>query len=300
MTTQYWTKAALEMLTASASGVRRIGAEAIGDIPQGTLFSTLTTLKDRVAARALSSRLINTSGGLQGGGDLSADRTLSLTDTGTGGSVTLASITYDTKGRITSASSGSPGSVPDASTSTKGVAKASVAPADAANPKFVGDNDGRVPSQGENDALVGTAGTPSGSNKYVTDADVRLRNYMTITVSLPGTLTDNKIGKGRRRVNLPPGVSSCTIWKVTAQVDTPSSSGSVIADVNRAAQGSLGTVTTLYTTQGNRPTVAANARDVSATLPNTTTLNDGDHVTVDCDVAGTGSADLVVQVEVWF
>jgi hypothetical protein len=39
-------------------------------------------------------------------------------------------------------------------------------------PFFVSDVDPRVPTQSENDALVGTSGTPSSSNKYVTSDDV--------------------------------------------------------------------------------------------------------------------------------
>jgi len=42
-------------------------------------------------------------------------------------------------------------------------------------------NDTRIPTQGENDALVGTSGTPSSSNKYVTDADARNTNARTPT-----------------------------------------------------------------------------------------------------------------------
>lgn len=38
-------------------------------------------------------------------------------------------------------------------------------------PVAVGDNDTRLPTQGENDALVGTSGTPSSTNKYVTNDD---------------------------------------------------------------------------------------------------------------------------------
>lgn len=60
----------------------------------------------------------------------------------------------------------------DASTTVKGISKLSTAPASASNPIAVGDNDGRVPTQSENDALVGTSGTPSSSNKYVTADDV--------------------------------------------------------------------------------------------------------------------------------
>lgn len=60
---------------------------------------------------------------------------------------------------------------PDSSTSVKGIGRVSVAPASAATPIFVGDNDPRVPTQDENDALVGTSGTPSTSNKFVTNDD---------------------------------------------------------------------------------------------------------------------------------
>ena len=55
---------------------------------------------------------------------------------------------------------------PDSSTSTKGIGRVSVAPVSAAIPIFVGDNDGRVPTQAENDAMVGT-GTPSSTDPYL-------------------------------------------------------------------------------------------------------------------------------------
>ena len=57
----------------------------------------------------------------------------------------------------------------DATTSIKGITKLSVAPA--SDPIAVGDNDPRVPTQGENDALAGTVGTPGASNKFVTETD---------------------------------------------------------------------------------------------------------------------------------
>lgn len=60
---------------------------------------------------------------------------------------------------------------PDAATSAKGVTKLSVAPVSPTAPIAVGDNDGRLPTQSENDALVGTAGTPSSTNKFVTNDD---------------------------------------------------------------------------------------------------------------------------------
>jgi hypothetical protein len=60
---------------------------------------------------------------------------------------------------------------PDASTTTKGITKLSVAPVSPTDPIAAGTNDPRIPTQGENDALVGTSGTPSTSNKYVTNDD---------------------------------------------------------------------------------------------------------------------------------
>lgn len=59
----------------------------------------------------------------------------------------------------------------DSSTTAKGFVKLSTAPVSATEPIAVGDNDTRVPSQDENNALAGTSGTPSSSNKYVTNDD---------------------------------------------------------------------------------------------------------------------------------
>lgn len=60
---------------------------------------------------------------------------------------------------------------PLATDSVFGISKLSVAAASPTVPIVVGTNDTRVPTQGENDALVGTSGTPSSTNKYVTNDD---------------------------------------------------------------------------------------------------------------------------------
>jgi len=61
-----------------------------------------------------------------------------------------------------------PTTVPDASTTTRGITKLSVDPANPSNPIAVGTNDPRMPTQDQADALAGT-GIPSASNKYVTN-----------------------------------------------------------------------------------------------------------------------------------
>lgn len=56
-------------------------------------------------------------------------------------------------------------------TGTLGISRLSTAAVVATSPIVVGDNDTRVPTQGENDALAGTRGTPNSTNKFVTDGD---------------------------------------------------------------------------------------------------------------------------------
>lgn len=60
----------------------------------------------------------------------------------------------------------------DASVTVKGIARLSTGPVSATGPIVVGDNDPRLPTQSENDALVGTSGSPSSTNKFVTSDDV--------------------------------------------------------------------------------------------------------------------------------
>lgn len=79
----------------------------------------------------------------------------------TGGSGTQAANATDIANAITGASG-------TATNLVNGTLKLSVAAASAPDPIAVGDNDPRVPTQDENDALDGT-GTPSSSNKYVTN-----------------------------------------------------------------------------------------------------------------------------------
>lgn len=71
----------------------------------------------------------------------------------------------------------------DATTTAKWFVKMSSAPVDAAIPISVWTNDQRIPTQDENNAMAGTYGTPSGSNKYVTETDVLYTGNMLITTN---------------------------------------------------------------------------------------------------------------------
>jgi len=59
-----------------------------------------------------------------------------------------------------------------ASTTTEGISFLTVDPVDPVIPIAIGDNDGRIPTTDEKDALAGTSGTPSNTNKFVTADDV--------------------------------------------------------------------------------------------------------------------------------
>lgn len=78
---------------------------------------------------------------------------------------------------------------PDASTTTKGISKMSVAPASPTAPIAVGDNDPRMPTLAQAQALAGT-GTPSGANKFVT-ADTDAQKELLTNKDTDGTLAGN-------------------------------------------------------------------------------------------------------------
>lgn len=80
---------------------------------------------------------------------------------------------------------------------------------------------------------------------------------------------------------------------VTAAVNTAPTGQAIIIDVNKNG-------TTIFSTQGNRPQIAASANATSSTAtPNVTSIAAGDYLTIDIDQigSGTGGSDLTVFIE---
>lgn len=80
---------------------------------------------------------------------------------------------------------------PNASNSTKGITKLSVAAVDPAQPIAVGDNDSRIPTTDQTAALAGVLGTPNASNPFETKDDTELN-----AIDQSQTTQDNTIATG--------------------------------------------------------------------------------------------------------
>lgn len=104
--------------------------------------------------------------------------------------------------------------------------------------------------------------------------------------SVAGTLSQ---GSGVGRFRFP---FNATILGATAAINTAPTGQSVILDVNKNG-------TTIFTTQGNRPTITAGANATTTEpAPDVTTITAGDYLTVDRDQVGSGvaGADATVFV----
>lgn len=94
----------------------------------------------------------------------------------------------------------------------------------------------------------------------------------------PGTLAT---GTGTIRFRMP---VAATIQHVRLAVGTAPTGQSILVDVNKNG-------TTIFTTQANRPAIAAGANaETATTAPDVTALAAGDYLTVDVDQVGSGTA----------
>ena len=128
-----------------------------------------------------------------------------------------------------------------ASTTLLGYVKISTNPVSSLSPIAVGDNDGRVPTQGENDALVGTSGTPSTSNKYVTEDDTAtiattskiVRRLASGDITVPSSPTNSTDAASKIYVDdskfLTSGAPATTTTNTTATVLTYALAGGILS-----------------------------------------------------------------------
>ena len=105
------------------------------------------------------------------------------------------------------------------------------------------------------------------------------------TLTIPGTLST-----GARNVRFYVE-SSRTISNVVVSVGTAPTGASVIFDVNKNG-------TTIFSTQANRPTIAASGFYDGSSTPDVTSLSAGDYLTVDVDQVGStvAGSDAVIRI----
>lgn len=130
-----------------------------------------------------------------------------------------------------------------------------------------------------------TANTDAATKTYV-DGKIGGPSGATAQFSQAGVL---QVGTGVGRFLLPFPV---TIDGVVMAVNTAPTGASLICDVNKNG-------TTIFTTQANRPTIAAGAFAVTTQpSPDVTTATTYDYITVDIDQVGStvAGADLIVVV----
>lgn len=116
-------------------------------------------------------------------------------------------------------------------------------------------------------------------------ADMKIAQVELIPLSRPGALT---VAVGT--LDLPLS-GSYTLIDYRVRVGVAPTGASLIVDINKND-------VTLFTTQGNRPTIAAAANLASTTMPNITTFVTGDYISIDVDQIGStiAGSDLVVAL----
>ena len=116
-------------------------------------------------------------------------------------------------------------------------------------------------------------------------ADIKAlyRTKEVFPLSRPGTLV---VAAGTARLYLS---GNYTLADYRVSVGTAPTGANLIVDINKNG-------TTIFTTQGNRPTVTAGGNLASTTAPDVTTFAAGDYITIDVDQIGStvAGADLTI------
>lgn len=108
----------------------------------------------------------------------------------------------------------------------------------------------------------------------------------TLSFAVTGTLTT---GTDKAPTIVAP--CSLTITKVKVVVKTAPTGAAIIVDANKGG-------TTIFTTQANRPQIAAGETQGDSGTPDVTSLAEGDKITVDIDQVGSGTAGADLTIEV--
>lgn len=92
--------------------------------------------------------------------------------------------------------------------------------------------------------------------------------------------------------------SSVTITEIRAVTIDKSFASAITVDLHLVTSSS--THTTIYSTQGNRPTIAANKNEGASTVPDTTAIPKDSRLALHIDDKGDGNArDLMVYIKYW-
>ena len=102
-------------------------------------------------------------------------------------------------------------------------------------------------------------------------------------------LSDLEVATNKMMIMAP---FNMTIIGIKAKVLTAPTGAALILDINKNG-------TTLYTTQGNRPTIADGETSEVATLPDVVSISSGDIISIDIDQVGSAvaGANLIVDIE---
>jgi hypothetical protein len=111
---------------------------------------------------------------------------------------------------------------------------------------------------------------------------------MVLTFSVPDALTT---GQKKQRLLAPCAI---TLTKVRLVVDTAPTGANLIVDVHTGTNAG----TTIFTTQGNRPTIVAGSKTGVSVAPDVTSIAEGDEFSVCIDQIGStiAGADLTIEV----
>jgi hypothetical protein len=271
-TAQYWRgDKSWQTLDKTAVGLGNVDNTSDANKP---ISSATTTALN---GKANTTTTISAGTGLTGGGDLSTNRTLTVSYGASAGTAAQGNDSRITGAEQTANKGAANGYAPLNSSSQVPLANLPL-PLTQANSHASPDTDSA------SSALHHTLGT--GANQAAAGNHAHTLTFSLPAYSKQGALT---VTTGTFRL---PIDGTYTIVGTRLMVGTAPTGASLIIDVNKNG-------TTIYTTQGNRPTIAASANAGGpGSAPDVTSLAAGDYLTVDVDQIGSGTAgsDLTVVV----